>query len=146
MRRLLLDTNVVSASRRPERQSEAFQSFLREIDISETFISVLTPMEIRFGIQREASSDPAFAEELARWLDGIILPAFEGRTLAFDIDEALRAGSLAPAQKRPTADAMIAATALVHGLVVATRNVADFVPLGVGCFNPWNHVAGASSR
>lgn len=134
---LLLDTNVVSAARRPERQDEAFRLFLRDYDIGEAFISSVTLMEIRFGIQREEVRDPQFAGDLTRWLNEIVLPVFDGRILDFSGDAALTAGTLPTPQKRPTADAMIAATALTHGLAVATRNTADFEPLGVGTVNPW---------
>lgn len=136
---LLLDTNVVSAARRPERQDEAFRLFLRDYDIGEAFISSVTLMEIRFGIQREEVRDPVFAGDLSRWLEEIVLPVFGGRILDFSRDAALTAGTLPTPQKRPTADAMIAATALTHGLSVATRNTVDFEPLGVGVVNPWDY-------
>ncbi|AOR77763.1 type II toxin-antitoxin system VapC family toxin [Novosphingobium resinovorum] len=138
---LLLDTNVVSAARRPDRQDEAFRLFLRDYDIGEAFISSVTLMEIRFGIQREEGRDPEFARDLTRWLDKIVLPVFDGRVLDFSREAALAAGTLPTAQKRPTADAMIAATALTHGLAVATCNVADFLPLGVQLVNPWTYSA-----
>jgi predicted nucleic acid-binding protein len=136
---LLLDTNVVSAARRPERQDDTFQSFLRDFDIGDAFISSITLMEIRFGIQREQSHDPVFADDLTRWLNDIVLPIFAGRVLDFNLEAALCAGTLPTAQKRPTADAMIAATAMCHALTVATRNVTDFEPLGAVCMNPWTY-------
>lgn len=139
---LLLDTNVVSAARRPERQDEAFQFFLRDHDIAEAFIPSVTLMEIRFGIQREGTRDPAFAQDLMRWLDEVILPVFDGRILDFNRDAALAAGALPTSERRPTADAMIAATALVHDLTLATRNVADFTPFGVALVNPWAYAPG----
>lgn len=136
---LLLDTNVVSAARRPERQEEAFRLFLRDYDIGEAFISSITLMEIRFGIQREEIRDPEFASDLSRWLGEIVLPVFEGRILDFSREAALAAGALPTPHKRPTADAMIAATALTHGLTVATRNIADFTRLRVPVVDPWAH-------
>lgn len=138
---LLLDTNVVSAARRPERQDKAFRLFLRDYDIGEAFISSVTLMEIRFGIQREEVRDPAFAGDLTRWLKEIILPVFDGRVLDFSGVVALTAGTLPTPQKQPTADAMIAATALTHGLSVATRNIADFESLGVRVLNPWAYAS-----
>lgn len=138
---LLLDTNVISAARRPDKQDRAFQQFLQEFDVATAYLSAITIMEIKFGIEREKRNDPAFAADLERWLDGIVLPSFAGRILPFDLDVAMRAGTLATAGKRPSADAMIAATALEHGLRIATRNIADFTPFEVACFDPWKHEA-----
>lgn len=134
---LLLDTNVVSAARRPERQDKAFQLFLRDNDLGKAFISSVSLMEIRFGIQREATRDAVFAKDLTRWLDDIVLPAFQERILDFSRDAALAAGGMPTPERRPTADAMIAATAIVHRLTLATRNTTDFTSLGVSTVNPW---------
>ncbi len=139
----LLDTNVVSAARRIEKQEPAFQSFMRDFDVEDAFLSSVTIMEIRFGIQREHSKDPAFASDLERWLNDIVLVGFEDRIIPFDQSIAIRAGTLPTPDKRPSADAMIAATALDKGLQVVTRNVAHFEPLGVECLDPW-HYQGAS--
>ena len=94
-----------------------------------------------FGIQREQGRDPEFAAELSRWLNDVVLAGFEGRILPFDLVEALRAGALPTADKRPTADAMIAATALAHDLQVVTRNVAHFKVLGAPCLDPWRYAS-----
>lgn len=133
----LLDTNVVSAARRPERQEPAFQKFLQSFDMREAFLSAVTIMEIRFGIERERARNAAFATDLDRWLNNIVLVGFSDRIIPFDQPIALRAGTLATPNKRPTLDAMIAATALEGRLKVVTRNVADFEPLGVSCLDPW---------
>jgi len=136
----LLDTVVVSAARRPEKQEKAFQTFMRSFDAARAFLSSVSIMEVRFGIQRERGRDAAFAAELSRWLDEIVLVEFAGRILSFDLSTALRAGALPTAERRPTADAMIAATALEHDLQVVTRNVAHFEALGVPCLDPWRYV------
>lgn len=137
----LLDTVVISAARRPERQEKAFQDFMRSFDARQAFLSSISVMEIRFGIQREQRRDPVFAAELSRWLDDIVLAGFEERILPFDLAAALRAGALRTADRRPTADAMIAATALVHDLQVVTRNVAHFEALGAPCLDPWRYAS-----
>ena len=137
----LLDTVVVSAARRPEKQERAFQAFMRSFDVQQAFLSSVSVMEIRFGIQREQGRDKAFALELSRWLDEVVLVEFAGRILSFDLSMALRAGILPTAEKRPTADAMIAATALEHDLQVVTRNVAHFDALGVSCLDPWRYAS-----
>lgn len=134
---LLLDTNVVSAARRPERQAERFRAFFADFDASTAFLSAITIMEIEFGISREQKRDTVFAAELDNWFRGILLPRFEGRILTFDADAASIAGKLPTADKRPSPDAMIAAIALHHGMDVVTRNTAHFEPLGVRCLNPW---------
>ena len=137
---LLLDTVVVSAARRPEKQEKPFQTFMRSFDAGQAFLSSVSIMEVRFGIQRERGRDAAFAAELSRWLDEVVLVEFAGRILSFDLSTALRAGALPTAERRPTADAMIAATALEHDLQVVTRNVAHFEALGVPCLDPWRYV------
>lgn len=134
---LLLDTNVVSAARRPERQTAEFRTFLAGFDAGSAFLSAVTIMEIEFGIMRERSRDAPFADELARWLSDIVLTGFEGHILPFDLDVASVTGKLPTADKRPSADAMIAATALVHNLDIVTRNTAHFEPLGLNCIDPW---------
>lgn len=134
---LLLDTNMVSAARRPDRQTEKFRAFFADFDASSAFLSAITIMEIEFGIARERSRDTTFAAELDQWLNGTVLPRFHGRILAFDAEAASIAGKLPTADKRPFPDAMIAAIALLHGMDVVTRNTSHFEPLGVRCLNPW---------
>jgi predicted nucleic acid-binding protein len=139
----LLDTNVISAARRPGKQAPEFQDFLRDFDMENAFLSAVSVMEIRFGIQREQGSDPEFADELSRWLNEVVLTEFAGRILPFDLPIAIRAGALPTADKRPSADTMIAATALEHHLQVVTRNTAHFDALGVACLDPWRYAASA---
>jgi predicted nucleic acid-binding protein len=137
----LLDTVVISAARRPEKQEMAFQHFMRSFEVGEAFLSSVSIMEIRFGIQREQGRDKEFAAELSRWLDKVVLAEFAGRILSFDLPAAIGAGALPTADKRPTADAMIAATALENDLQVVSRNVSHFAALGVPCIDPWLYVA-----
>lgn len=134
---LLLDTNMVSAARRPDRQTEKFRAFFTDFNAGSAFISAITIMEIEFGISRERNRDAVFAAELDNWLTGTVLPRFQGRILAFDSEAASIAGRLPTADKRPSPDAMIAAIALLHDMDVVTRNTAHFEPLGVRCLNPW---------
>jgi hypothetical protein len=137
----LLDTMVISAARRADKQELPFRDFLAALQMEQTFLSSVSIMEIRFGIQRELGRDRVFAVELARWLEESVIVGFAGRILAFDLEAASRAGSLPTPDKRPNADAMIAATALENDLVVVTRNVAHFEPLGVACIDPWRPAA-----
>ena len=135
----LLDTNVISAARKPDRQERAFQNFMVDFEVDEAFLSSVSIMEIRFGIQREQGRDQGFSRELARWLDEVVLAEFAGRILPFDLTVAIRAGTLPTSDKRPSANAMIAATALEHDLQLVTRNVGHFEVLGVACLNPWHY-------
>lgn len=138
MSRFLLDTVVLSATRRPDRNPE-LQHWFGLNRHGEFFVSVLTLGALQHGI--ELAHDARSRAVLQRWF--LRLRAFyDGHLIPFGAQEALAWGSLyAPLQLagRPPAvvDSMIAATALVHGLPVVTRNGSDFEPLGVEVINPW---------
>ena len=74
---------------------------------------------------------------LRTWLHRHVLPAFDNRILSVDVAVALRSAQLQIPDPRPVRDGMIAATALVHGMTVVTRNTADFEPTGAATLNPW---------
>lgn len=81
--------------------------------------------------------DPSQGAIFRAWMSDHVFPAFTGRVLAVDIAVALRSAKLHVPDPRPVRDGLIAATALVHGMTVVTRNVADFEPTGVPTLNPW---------
>ena len=103
------------------------------------FLSAMTIIELEIGVLRIERRDPSQGAILRRWLDDHVLPAFAGRILAVDTAVAQRCASLHVPDPRPDRDALIAATALVHGLTVVTRNVGDFEPTSVRTLNPWQH-------
>lgn len=134
----LLDTNVVSELRKPERRADpAVRSWVAARAASDLYLSAITVLEVEVGIARLARLDPAQAERLQTWLVDELLDAFARRILAVDVPVARRAARLHVPDPRPERDALIAATASVHGLTVATRNVKDFETLGVAVINPW---------
>jgi predicted nucleic acid-binding protein len=134
----LLDTNVVSELRRPAQANALVFDWASRQPRERLFISVLTVMELELGVCRKERSDPRQGELLRRWLDGQVTPSFQGRVLAVDSRVAIRAGSIHVPDPRPYTDALIAATAMVHGLTVVTRNARDFADLGVPVLNPWS--------
>lgn len=131
----LLDTVVVSElrKRRPARAVIDWLSARRE---DELFLSVVTLGEIQRGIAAKRDSDPVFADELARWLESL-LRLYGDRILPMTGRIALLWGELSWRAGHGGADLVIAATALEHGLTVATRNVRHFAPLGVAVYNPF---------
>jgi len=134
----LLDTNVVSALRRPEKADPALRQWADSVPLELFYLSVITILEIEIGAGLIARRDKAQGDILRRWIDDHIRPAFEGRILAVDTAIARQCARLHIPDPRPDRDAMIAATALVHGLTVATRNDADFAPMRVPLLNPWH--------
>ena len=131
----LLDTVVISELRRKERSS-AVESWFHTLGTDEAFLSVITIGEIENGIVRKERVNPGFAMDLTLWLDSV-LQHYSEQILLFTIPIARRWGRLCAEHGRADADMMIAATALEHGLVVATRNVKHFEPTGVRTINPW---------
>ncbi|MFZ2238627.1 MAG: type II toxin-antitoxin system VapC family toxin [Gordonia amarae] len=134
----LLDTNVVSELRKSERRADrAVRAWAAGRAPSELHLSAVTILEIELGIARLSRRDAAAGERLQAWLEGNVLKAFSGRILSVDVSVARRAARLHVPDPRPERDVLIAATALVHGLTVVTRNIADFEPTGVSVVDPW---------
>ena len=134
----LLDTNVVSELRK-RKPHGAVVAWLEALDDSQLFVSAVTLGEIQAGIELTREQDPAKATELEAWLE---LLASTYNVLPMDA-AAFRAWARLMHRKSETLyeDAMIAATAKVNGLKVATRNVADFKALGVEVLNPFGTAA-----
>ncbi len=136
----LLDTNVISELRKAGdgKADGNVVAWLSSVDATTFYLSAITLMEIELGILRIGRRDPVQGARLRAWMDRHILPEFADRTLPVDIAVALRCAPLHVPDPRPERDAFIAATALVHGMTIVTRNVADFAPAGVPVLNPWD--------
>lgn len=135
----LLDTNVVSELRKV-RSGKAHPNVAHwadSVDAAALFISVITIQELETGILLAERSDAPKGALLRTWMNEHVLPAFADRILPVDTAVALRSAMLHVPDPRPVSDALIAATALVHGLTVVTRNVTDFEPTGVLVVDPW---------
>jgi toxin FitB len=130
----LLDTNVISELRRP-RPHGAVLAWLKSVDDSQLNVSAVTLGEIQAGIELTREQDAAKATKIENWLE---LVATSYNVLPMDAKAFRRWASVMHRQSDTLyEDAMIAATAQVHGLIVVTRNVADFKALGVRVFNPF---------
>ena len=132
---MLLDTNVVSALRRPDRHPQVAH-WVAARQPEELFLSAVTIGEIWRGIAQQERRNAPFAHELTVWL-ARLLTQYGGRVLPFDVPAAQRWGRLSASLGYDSADLMIAATALEHGLIVVTRNVRHFEPTGVRVLNPF---------
>ncbi|MFL9503128.1 type II toxin-antitoxin system VapC family toxin [Rhodopseudomonas palustris] len=131
----LIDTVTLSALRERQRNPNVVAWFERQ-RTADLFLSVISIGEIERGIARQRATDPDFARALAAWLDRI-LTVYGERIVPFDLRAARRWGALSAALGNDSADLMIAATALEHGLTVVTRNVSDFAPTGVAAVDPF---------
>ena len=136
----LLDTNVVSEAIKPQPDARVV-AWLAAQPSAAIYLSVLTLGEIEQGIVRSPS--PKRAERLARWLEEELLPRFHGRLLPVEAPVMKVWGQItgrALLQGRPVGyvDSLLAATAIVHGLSLATRNTSDVAALPVQTINPWD--------
>jgi predicted nucleic acid-binding protein len=135
----LLDTNVVSELRKAKsrRVNQQVYRWAANVSASAMFLSAVSILELELGILLMERRDCAQGAILRAWMENHVLPAFEGRVLAVDVDVARRAARLHVPDPHSQRDALIAATALAHGMTVATRNVEDFEKTGVALINPW---------
>ena len=135
----LLDTNVVSELRKANagKADKNVVGWASGTSAGELFVSVITIEELEIGVLLAERRDPPHGRMLRRLLEAQVLPAFGNRVLPIDVAVARRSASLHVPDPRPVKDTLIAATALIHGMSVVTRNVADFAPMGVDLIDPW---------
>lgn len=135
----VLDTNLVSELRkaREGKTDKNVAAWAASVLPSTLFLSAITVLELERGVLLIERRDTAQGALLRSWLESRVLPAFAGRVLPIDTAVAQRCAGLHVSDPRAERDALIAATALVHGMVIVTRNVADFEPTGVQIVNPW---------
>ena len=133
----LLDTNVISELRRPDKADRRVAAWANALPAASFFMSAISRLEIELDALLIARTDAAQGAVLRAWIDHQVLARFEGRILPVDTAVAQRCAQLHVPDPRAERCALIAATALVHGLTVVTRNVADFGPTGVALVNPW---------
>lgn len=138
----LLDTNVVSELRKvgDGRADVNVVAWISDQLSGSFYISVLTLMELEIGILRIERRDAKQGARLRQWMDQYVMPEFMERTLPIDAAVAIKCARLHVPDPRAERDALIAATAIVHGMTVVTGNVTDFKATGVAVFNPWTAV------
>jgi len=135
----LLDTNVISELRKAGdgRADTNVTAWVAAQDATTFLISAITILELERGVLSVQRRDPKQGGRLRKWLDNHVRPQFAGRILPIDDAIATRCAQLHIPDRRNEADALIAATALVHNLSVVTRNVKDFHETGVVVIDPW---------
>jgi predicted nucleic acid-binding protein len=136
----VLDTNVVSELRkvRAGKSDVKVARWADGVDAIELYVSAITILELETAVLLKERRDPVQGAILRTWMDNHVLPEFNGRVLPVDTEVARRCARLHVLDPRGQRDALIAATALVHGMTMVTRNLADFEPTGVKLVNPWN--------
>lgn len=133
----LLDTNIISEIRKGSRCDPNVSAWYASIDDSDLYLSTLVLGEIRRGIERVRSRDPAKANALERWL-GEVSVAFDGRVLLVDNAVSDEWGRMSALRSIPVIDGLLAATAKVNRMTLITRNDAEISGLGAKLLNPFN--------
>lgn len=135
----VLDTSVVSELRKAKagRADRGVTAWAQSVPSSSLFLCAITILELEHGVLLVERRDEAQGAMLRAWMADNVLPAFHGRVLPIDTRVALRCARLHVPNPCTERDALIAASALVHDMVVVTRNVTDFTPTGVDVLNPW---------
>ena len=139
----LLDTNVISELRKlgDGRCDPNVERWIDGVAANELYLSVMSIMELELGILRLERRDPKQAGMLREWMQDHVEPAFAQSILPLTIAVASRCARLHVPNPRSERDAWIAATALVHDLIVVTRNIGDFAETGVSLINPWDDLS-----
>jgi hypothetical protein len=134
----LLDTHVISELRKAKsgKADANVIAWANSVAATSLFLSSITLLELEMGVLAKERSDAAQGKVLRHWLENQVLPSFEGRILAVDELVARQCAKLHIPDPRSDRDALIAATALVHSLLVVTRNTKDFEGTGVELLNP----------
>jgi len=135
----LLDTNVVSELRKAKsgKINRHVKAWAKSVSTATLFLSAISILELEIGILLVERRDRSQGALLRAWMEGHVLPTFSNRILAVDTAVAQRCAARQVPDPRSDRDALIAATAFVHGMTVVTRNVDDFEPTGVAVLNPW---------
>jgi len=135
----LLDTNVVSEFRKAStgKADRQVTAWANAVPPESMFLSAVCVLEMEMGTLQMEHRDPRQGAVLRSWLQDHVLPNFDGRVLVVDTPVALKSAALHVPNPRSYRDALIAATAMVHGMTVVTRNISDFQPMGVALLNPW---------
>lgn len=135
----LLDTNVISEMRkiRAGKADSNVDAWSRSVPATSLYLSATVVQELDIGVLQLERRDQAEGAVLRAWLDDHVLPSFGDRVLPVDTTVARRSAALHVPNPRSYRDSLIAATALVHGMTVVTRNVADFEGTGAIRLNPW---------
>ncbi len=136
----LLDTNAISELRKTKsgKSDKNVKAWAKNVAPANLFLSVITLLELETGVLLVERRDSSQGAVLRSWLNAQVIPAFADRILNIDVAVAQRCAKLHVPNPRSDRDAIIAATALVHGMTVVTRNVSDFEQTGVEILNPWN--------
>jgi toxin FitB len=135
----VLDTNVVSELRKAKsgRADKRVVAWASRVPAGSLYLSAITVLELEMGVLRIERRDRAQGLLLRAWLDEQVLPAFTGRILSVDTEVARGGARLQVPDRMNERDALIAATAMAHGMTVVTRNVADFTASKVPLIDPW---------
>ena len=137
----LLDTVTLSAFRRGGRTPEAVLKWAESVDESCYFVSVISLNEILYGIRAVERRDPNFSRKLMQWYESLVIPE---QYIQLDVNRAIAelAAEFRAEHQTSLADSLIAATAALNDLIVATRNTDDFMKTGIRLVNPWDETEG----
>jgi predicted nucleic acid-binding protein len=136
----VLDTNVVSELRKAKagKADQGVVDWAEGVPAALMFLSVISLQELEHGVLLAERRDPPKGRVLRDWLSDSVMPAFADRIVPIDPPVALQAAALHVPDPAPVRDALIGATALVHGMTVVTRNTTDFERYaGLEVINPW---------
>jgi predicted nucleic acid-binding protein len=136
----VLDTNVVSELRKAKagKANKGVVDWAHRVPAALMFLSVISLQELEHGVLLAERRDRRKGKVLRKWLDDGVLPAFADRIVPVDTPVALQAAALHVPDPAPVRDALIGATALVHGMTVVTRNITDFERYaGLEVIDPW---------
>jgi predicted nucleic acid-binding protein len=133
----ILDTNVVSELRKGAKADRNVRVWARTLPAASLYLSAISILELEVGIRLMERRDSKQGVVLRTWMHKHVLPTFADRVLPIDLTVAQQCAALRVLNPRSDRDALIGATALVHGMTVVTRNLTHFEDMGVKVIDPW---------